>query len=275
VEPAPRQKVDARVGYATQVLELPHDRVAVAGVVVLQRAGARGGLALPVEGDRWLVTGIGAGDLRPLRTDLRTFLGLAPDPALAQLVDAGRLVGDVAVHRQTGNLRHEYHRVHDWPDGLVVLGDALCCFNPVYGQGVTVAALEALELWDADVTGRLQRPGGARRLLARFASVVDSPWAIATGTDLRLPTTQGRLTGLDAAFASWAHELTRLAAHGDRTVQRSLAEVYHLAAPPTSLLRPRLLGHALRARVLGLGAPVPRPQILVPAQERRDSPATS
>ncbi|WP_019135975.1 NAD(P)/FAD-dependent oxidoreductase [Cellulomonas massiliensis] len=275
VEPARRHKVDARVGYATQVLELPHDRVAAAGVVVLQRAGARGGLALPVEGDRWLVAGVGAGELRPSRADLRTFLGLVPDPALAQLVDAGHLVGDVAVHRQTGNLRHDYHRVHDWPDGLLVLGDALCCFNPVYGQGIAVAALEAVELRDADASGRLGRPGGARRLLGRFASVVDVPWGIATGTDLRLPTTEGRLTGLDAAFSSWTQELTRLAAHGDRTVQRSLSAVYHLAAPPTTLLRPRLLAHALRARVTGVGPGVPRPQILAPAQARRDSAATS
>ena len=81
-----------------------------------------------------------------LVTPFAAFLAALPDPALADLLRSGRAVGEVAVHRQTGNRRHLYSRVHGWPDGLIAVGDALCCFDPVYGQGITVSALQALRL---------------------------------------------------------------------------------------------------------------------------------
>ena len=264
--PAARtEQVDARVGYATAVVAAPAGTMAAPGLVLLQTPTRRGGLALPVEGDRWLVTAVGSGDRRPGRDRQQFSAALAglPDPALADLA-AHDPDGDVAVHRQTGNVRHRYHRVRGWPDGLLVVGDALCAFNPVYGQGVTVAALEALVLRDA---GPLL-VGDVRPLMRRVSRAADLPWRIATGEDLRYPAAQGRVPRSTAAFSAWTRELGRLGGHRDQESQAAMGRVYHLMASPLILLRPSLVAKGLRARVRGYGAPTPRPRIFATEPDR-------
>ena len=91
-----------------------------------------------------------------------------------------RPVRDIAPYRQTSNLRYRFGRIRGWPEGLLVLGDAACAFNPVYGQGITVAALQALLLRDAWPARRLQR---------RLDGAADFCWSVAIGEDLRHPTT--------------------------------------------------------------------------------------
>ncbi len=105
-------------------------------------------MALPVERGQWLVAAVGLGDRRPPRDPdgFAAFVAALPDPALSAVLRSGEPLGEVAVHRQTGNRRHRYGELRDWPDGLLALGDALCCFDPVYGQGITVAACQALLL---------------------------------------------------------------------------------------------------------------------------------
>ncbi|QGQ18193.1 FAD-binding protein [Cellulomonas sp. JZ18] len=264
------EEVDAHLGYATRVVRLPVDAVGPAGVVIAQLPGSPGGITLPVEGGRWLVTAAGAGDQRPPRDPgaWRAFVGALRDPALAEVVDAGEPEGDVVVHRQTANVRHRYDRVRAWPGGLVVVGDALCAFDPVYGQGVAVAALEALALRDAARRDDLTTARGARRFLRRAVRVGALPWAIATGEDLRLPTSDGRVPPVAALASAWTRELARLGTHGDTLAQTTLAGVYHLMASPLTVYRPALVARVLRARLRGYGPPVPRPQVLRGAATR-------
>lgn len=263
VPPARTSEVDARLGYASRVYALDARRLAVPGVVLLQTPRTRtGGLALPVEGGRWLVCAVGSGDRRPPRdpAGFEAFFDGLRDGAVAELVHAGQPEGDVAVHRQTSNRRRHYEKVPDWPDGLLPIGDALCAFNPIYGQGITVAACEALLLQRALVRGL--RRGGERRLLRQFGKVTSLPWAIATGEDLRYPATVGEAPWGQAVLGRWTRELGRLAAHGNELAQGTVARVYHLMAPPWLLFRPGLVAAAVRARLRGYGPPQPRPQIL-------------
>jgi len=255
--PAARtSQVDARVGYATTEVSVPAGTVAVDGIVLQQTPERAGGVALPVEGGRWLVTAVGSGVRRPGR-ERASFVGTLatlPDRALAELVGASD--GEVVLHRQTGNVRHHYDRVRDWPDGLLAVGDALCSFNPIYGQGIAVAALEALALRDA-----ARGPVHTRRLLRRFAHVTDLPWRIATSEDLRYPAAGGRVPRSTALFSRWTRELGRLGAHRDEVAQASMARVYHLMGSPLLLVRPSLVARALRARRSGYGEPTPRPRV--------------
>lgn len=269
VGPARTSEVDARVGYATREYAVRSDNVKPAGIVLQQTPQTlAGGSALPVEGDRWLVGAIGSGERRPPRdaAGFTDFLDALTDSALSEIVRTAQPLGDVAVHRQTANRRHHYERVRDWPSGLLVLGDAFCAFNPIYGQGITVAACEALLLQRA--IGQGLRPGDERRLLRGFSRIVALPWAIATGEDLRYPTCTGKGSSGQALLHRWTGELSRLSAHGDMLAQSSLARVYHLMASPWLLFRPGLFAAALRARIRGYGSPTPRPQILKPAADQ-------
>ncbi|MGP4050500.1 NAD(P)/FAD-dependent oxidoreductase [Streptomyces sp. 2A115] len=262
VEEPPTTTVDAGFGYAGRVYAAPPDHLGrVAGIVMLPVPGApAGGVALPVEGGRWLVAAVGAGDHRPPGdpAGFDAFLAGLRDPALADFTRGARPLGDITVHRRTHNVRRSYDRPAHWPDGLLVVGDALCAFNPVYGQGITVAATQALLLRQTLAAG--VRPGWERRLMRRLHRAADLPWAIATGEDLR-HIGDDPAPGVDALFGRWSGEVDRLAAHGNVRAQRALDRVYHLVGSPADLFHPALLAAAARGRLLGLPAPVPRPPL--------------
>jgi len=276
---APVSTVDAGVGYATRMYAAAPFQVGAVGVVIQQTpATLAGGMALPVEGSRWLVGAFGCAEHRPPRdaAGFVSFLQRLPDPALAELVRHAEPVSNVAVHRQTANRRHYYEQVPNWPDGLLVVGDALCAFNPIYGQGITVAACEALLLRRALAAGL--EPGYARRLLRKFATVMFLPWAIAASEDLRYPTSTGRQHLPQALLGRWTRQLGRLAIHGNRRAYAVLGRVYHLMGSPALLFHPALVAAALQARLTGYGSPAPRPAALdaltVPrnASQRPDEP---
>ncbi len=263
ISPAATSEVDAGVGYATQLLAAAPATFDAVGLVIQQTPGTlAGGLALPVEGGRWLVSAIGCAGNRPPRdvAGFTAFLDALPDPALAALVRGGQPLGGVTVHRQTGNRRHHYEAVREWPDGLLAIGDALCAFNPIYGQGIAVAASEALLLRNV-LAGPL-RPGYCRRLQKAFGTVVALPWAIATSEDLRYPSSKGHQAPAQLLLGRWTRHLGRLAAHGDHRAYSVVSRVYHLMGSPVLLFHPALLAAAVRARLRGYGPPAPRPRRL-------------
>jgi 2-polyprenyl-6-methoxyphenol hydroxylase-like FAD-dependent oxidoreductase len=248
------------VGYATREYRGDPDLGGLSGIVL--QAGVDspvGGLALPVEDHRWLVLAAGMGEHRPPRDvpGYEAHLRALPDPSVADFAERCSAVGDVHIYRRTGNRRHHYERQRDWPSGLLAIGDSFVSFNPVFGQGITVAACEAVALRDALVAGRL--PGDARWVMRRFAATAALPWSIATGQDLRQPTSKGRQTRGQALTNAWARELSRLAVHGNARAMDVLTRMYHLVGSPRALLHPALFGAALLARVRGYGPAAGRP----------------
>src|SRR4051812_30266038 len=255
--------VDARLGYATQLLEGGPDPREFPGVVLQATPESPvGGIALPVEDGRWLVTALGFDPPRPPRdaAGFAGFLAALPAPALSAMPRSGRPVGDVGVPRQTGNRRHRYARVPDWPDGLIAVGDALCCFDPIYGQGITVSACQALRLGTALASGAVV--GSTRRLQRDLDRIVEFPWAVAIGQDLQMPSSAGQQTRAQAAVSSWASQLARRAVHGDRRAQRVLMRAYHLESSPTALLHPALIASVALAKLSRTRPSAPRPRVL-------------
>jgi flavin-dependent dehydrogenase len=253
--------VDARLGYATQVVEGGPDPRDLPGVVVQATPSSPvGGLALPVEGGRWLVSAVGFGERRPPRDPdgFAAFLAALPDPAVSAVLASGNPVGEVAVHRQTANRRHRYARMSHWPDGLLAVGDALCCFDPVYGQGITVSACQALRLRSALRDGS----AGTRRLLRTLDRTADFPWAVAIGQDVRMPSSSGRQSVAQAAVSEWATQLGRRAVQGDARAHQVLMGVYHLESSPLALLHPALVASVVLGRVRREPVTSPRPEVL-------------
>lgn len=258
--------VDARLGYATQMIEGGPDPRDLPGIVVQATPKSPvGGLALPVEGRRWLVSALGCGAQRPPRDPdgFAAFLASLPDQALSAILRSGQPVGNVVVHRQTGNRRHQYARTQNWPDGLLAVGDALCCFNPIYGQGITVSACQALRLRTVLNSG--PRAGTARRVLRDFNRIVDFPWAVAIGQDLQMPSTSGQQSRPQAAMSAWASQVARRAVQGDRRAHQALMQAYHLESSPTALLHPTLIASVALGRLRRTWKPAPpgpRPAVL-------------
>ena len=248
--------LDAHLGYACQLYR-PVGTPPPGVVVSATPEHPRSALGLAVEDGLWLVGAAGYGRHRPSRDgDFRAFLSELREPVLAELTSAMEPVGDVAVHRQTANRRHRYGAARDWPDGLLVVGDALCAFNPIYGQGITVGALQALVLRDAL---RRDRPLPTRTLQQRLSSVADLPWSVATTEDVRyLP--GARPTPVQRMLTAWTTELAQLAMEGHRRALSTFGGVYHLMASPALLVHPALVAAVLRRRLTRRWAPPARPR---------------
>jgi 2-polyprenyl-6-methoxyphenol hydroxylase-like FAD-dependent oxidoreductase len=142
------------------------------------------------------------------------------------------------------------------PAGFVVLGDALCSFNPLYGQGMSVAASEARTLDECLTVGNEDLP---RRFFARSKGVVDAAWTIATGEDLKYPQVEGKRP---PGFAMVNRYMGRAhaACAKDPVVLRQFFNVANLLAPPTSMLSPKI---AWRVALGGRGKAQPVPAEIV------------
>ncbi len=151
-----------------------------------------------------------------------------------------------------------YERLPRWPERFVVVGDAVCCFNPVYGQGMTVSALEAQYLGSALGEQRHRSPNGdlagfARRFQRRLPKTVNPVWQLATGEDFRWPTTEGPKRGRLLRFMHWYVDQLFDALASDAHLVDAFSSVMHLLEPPIVLFRPDVfmpvMRQALRARL--------------------------
>ncbi|MET7679769.1 FAD-dependent monooxygenase [Streptomyces sp. NPDC005423] len=203
----------------------------------------RSGMVLPIEGDRWMVSLAGTrGGEPPADPDgfLRYMLEL-PDPILGRLVSGAEPLTDVHVSHSTHNARRYLEKVREWPEGLVVLGDALATFNPAYGQGMSVAALEVRVLKRELARAGLGAAGLARRVQRGAAGPVEGAWATAIGQDVWYPATRGGDPGTgDRLVARYSRRLLR-SATGSYPAAAALWDVTSLEAGPSRLLRPGAL----------------------------------
>lgn len=262
--PAPEEsRVMADVRYTTWIMprradDLAGDQACLIGATV---AAPRFGAALAMEGDRWqLMAGGYGGEAAPVELDaFRQYLFRLPVPDLAELMaDREPLEGPRPYHFHHSMRRH-YERLERFPRGLLVVGDALSSFNPIYGQGMTVAAAEALLLRRLLAEGT---PDLARRFFRGASRLVDPPWEIAAGGDLRLPSVPGRRPLRVRAVNAYVARVQAAAAL-DGEVGAAFLRVANLIEPPPALMRPAVVARVLRAgRAAGTppGRPAATPQ---------------
>uniref|UniRef100_UPI003F4995A9 FAD-dependent oxidoreductase n=1 Tax=Nocardia suismassiliense TaxID=2077092 RepID=UPI003F4995A9 len=191
------------------------------------------------------LTGI-LGDYPPTEPD--AFLEFArslPIPDVYEAIRDGEALDDPVSFRFPASVRRRYERLTRLPERLLVMGDAVCSFNPVYGQGMSVAAIEALTLRDHLREGRPPQP---QRFLKDIARVIDTPWEISAGGDLDFPQVEGRRTIKVRVGNAYLARL-RYAATKDDEVTNGFMRVAGLIDPPQALMRPRMLGRVLRHAV--------------------------
>lgn len=175
-------------------------------------------------------------------------------------MSTARPLTEITSYRFPANQRRLYERMVRFPDGYLVLGDALCSFNPIYGQGMSVVALEAQALDDELARGI---HGLASRFYSRARTIIDIPWAIATGEDLRIPQVEGKRPPGFRIMNRYLERLHAVAAE-DRIVCRQFMTVLNLLASPTSLLSPPIAWRVLTRRTHS-GKLAPHPAAASPA----------
>jgi 2-polyprenyl-6-methoxyphenol hydroxylase-like FAD-dependent oxidoreductase len=256
------EEVRIGVAYASRVYRCRRDQLNGDRAAVIAATGERqrGGVMLSMEGDRWIVTLFGYLGQRP-PTDPDGFTAFAatlPAPDIFEAIADAEPLSEVLPARYPASVRRRYEQLDRFPDGYLVTGDAVCGFNPVYGQGMSVAALEAKALRECLQDG----PGAglATRFFAEVARIIDIPWGIAVSSDLRFPRVQGARTA-KVRFVNAYLARFHLAAAADPVLGRAFLRVVNLMDRPEALLRPaiaaRVLGGSLRRAATRPGGPRP------------------
>ena len=247
--PVPVVVVDAGVGYATRTFRLP-DRPDRLGAVYLQAdpAGAgRGGVLLPIEDDRWVLSLSGARGQNPPTDEagFTAFVASLRHPVLAGVLDRATELSPVRGSHRLANRWRRFERLRGRPAGFVALGDAARTFNPAYGHGMSVAAAGAYAVRQV-LLEHGSGPGLAGRLQRAVAGRAAGAWAIATGQDARYLTE--RRPGPAERVQRWYADRLGRAAVSRPGVTGALLRVYTLDAGPGLLFTPRVLGQVLTTR---------------------------
>jgi len=250
-EPPPEREVKVRVGYATRLYQRCPDLLKGAEILMISSTppvGKRMTYLFPIEDDRWIVTAGGwNGDYPPGEEQgLLEFIKSLPVPDMFHVVSNAQPLSDIVTHRFPSSLRRHYEKLKRFPNGYLVIGDAVASFNPVYGQGMSSAAMQAQIL--GEVVGQEFSRDNWRAYFRRIAEVVDLPWQLAVGEDFRYPETEGeKLPTVDLInrYVAMIHR----ASHRDPIVYRQFLNVSNLLAQPTSLMHPRIVWRVLCDRL--------------------------
>jgi 2-polyprenyl-6-methoxyphenol hydroxylase-like FAD-dependent oxidoreductase len=261
--PAPEETtIDAQTGYSTRLYRIPSGATPWQALCCLPQAPVqrRGCLMMPVEGDRWMVTLTGMdGDYPP--TDEAAYMAFAatiPVPGLAAILAQSEPLTKPYGYRNNANRVRHYERLQRQPEGLLAVGDSVYALNPVYGQGMTVAAIGALTL---DGWLRERRRDGTLRptptFQRRLARVNARPWQLATGQDLRWPSAAGPrpdpITRLMQRYVDLV--LQTMIENGE--VAARFSRVQNMLSSPAALFHPRVLCQVLSRGSTTKVAPAP------------------
>src|SRR6201996_6821284 len=231
------------VGYVSRHYRRePHHLDGRIGAAIVGFPGhPRGAAVIRQEGDQFVVLLCGILGEDPPTDDegMLAFAQSLPAPDVADVLRSAQPLDDAAKMRSPASQWHHYEKLARHPDGFLVTGDALCNFNPVYGQGMTIAALEALTLKRLLAQGPGDLP---RRFYAAITKTLSQAWALAVGADLRFPQVEGRRTKADRLVNRYLDRY-RIAASADPVLGTACLRVTNMIDPPTRLMAG---GHGLR-----------------------------
>ena len=248
-DPPPASKVHVNVCYTTRIYrrdpEDPRSHAWILNSPTPPQQANFGGI-IPIEGDRWIVSvGGWHGNWAPTtEAGFLEFVRGLPSPDIYDIISQSEPLSEIVPYKFPFSLRRYYERLRRFPVGYLVLGDAVSSFNPTYGQGMTVAALEVAEL-DRLLTQNVSPTQLAQTFFQRIAKIIDIPWQLAVGEDFRFPQTTGvKPLGTDFInlYATWVHRTTL----HDPVVCETFLQVMNLMIQPICLLHPRIVWRLLR-----------------------------
>lgn len=261
--PMPRQTIiKPYVGYATRYYTFPEDvrpDWKVLLVPNIQPTDTCSASLLKVEDNRWFLTMSGVGGNYPPTRDpgFLEFARSLPNPYLYDFMKDCKPESPIYGSRIPRNRLLHYEEMRRWPEQFVVLGDAVCTFNPIYGQGMTVGAEGALLLEAFLQDQSCRKPSGDLTGLARdyqraLAKALAVPWMFTTGEDLRYTTTEGGQQNMMSRLMRWYMDGVVYYATENALAYQTLLEVLHLVKSPSSLFHPTIMVNALALSIEAL-----------------------
>ncbi len=250
-------KID--VGYASRVYRCPDQLKSDWKVLIVLGTppdNKRAGVISPLEGGYWMVTlGGWLRDYPP--DDAAGFLEYARSlarPDLSEAIKEAEPVTPIVMYKYSANRWRRYERLSRLPEGFILMGDAVCTFSPVYGQGMSVAAMEAKALdtclrEQQGSTGNTHATSFPQRFQQAIAKEIKTAWMLSTGYDLRYPGSEGHRS-LGMRLLNWylSRVIGLTASHP--LVAATFFQVWHLLKPLRSLFEPRIVWAVLSRELL-------------------------
>jgi 2-polyprenyl-6-methoxyphenol hydroxylase-like FAD-dependent oxidoreductase len=282
--PPEESTVDVHIGYASRIYERSEQGGRdwqILAVYGTPPDHTRTGYLFPVEGGRWLATAVGfLQDYPP--DDEAGFLEFARSlevPDFYEAIKDAKPLTPIATFKFPCHRWRRYERLARIPDGLLALGDAVCCFNPVYGQGMSTCALQ-VDLLDRMLRqcGREVPAGFAKRFFQQSAKIIANPWLLATTSDFLYPQTRGKRP-FGIRFLHWyLVRLFELCAW-NKTVLLRFYRVLNFLDEPAVLFRPatifRVLLGSLRDRGKRKQLAQRRPRLVEASDDRESRPPST
>jgi 2-polyprenyl-6-methoxyphenol hydroxylase-like FAD-dependent oxidoreductase len=248
-------KID--IGYATRMYRCPASLPTDWKVLITLGVPPdmkRAGVIFPIQGGYWMVTL--AGWLRDYPPDddagFLEFARSLARPDVYEAIKEAEPITPISVYKYAANRWRHYERMSRLPEGFIVMGDAVCAFNPAYGQGMSVAALEAKILEsclreEQNAPGKHHRTGLPQRFQKAIVRNIQTAWMLSTGEDLRYPEVEGRRSWRTRLF-NWyiRHVISRTTSHP--LVAAAYFQVSQLLQPVSSLFAPPIIWAVLRGR---------------------------
>ena len=237
-------EVKARIGYATREYrrtEKDVNKICVEMISPAAPTEKHGTFLFPIEDGRWIMTSGGYVGAHPPADEagLLEFVRTLPAPDIFNIISNTEPLTEIITYKYPTSLRRHYEKLKRFPEGLLVIGDAVASFNPIYGQGMTSAAMQTRALKNVMKQNPNLR-GLWKSFFKQAAKVVDMPWQLAVGEDFRYPETEGTkppFTDLINAYVEKVHKATQR----DPVVYAQFLRVMSLMAAPTSLMSPRIM----------------------------------
>ncbi len=271
----PETSVKIDIGYATRIYRRPVQLPANWKVLFIfgrPPNDKRGGVIFPIQGGHWMVTLVGS--LRDYPPDDEVgFLAFArslAQPDLYEAIKDAEPVTPIALYKYAANRWRHFERMKRLPEGFIIMGDAACSFNPIYGQGMSVAAVEAQTLnrclrEQELFAGKNSVSGFTQRFQQEISRDIKTPWLLSTGEDLRYPDAEGKRALSTRLLNRYMRRVIELTA-SDSRMTASLLRVRNLLKPLSTLFHLRIILAVLRQE---LAAFRQQPTTTEPANEGR------
>jgi len=243
--------VEVSIGYASRIYERPEGSARdwqILAAFATPPHHTRTGYIFPIEGGRWLVSCVGFLQDYPPDDEVgfREFARALEVPDFYEAIKDARPLSPISSFRFPAQCWLRYERLARPPEGLIVLGDAVCSFNPVYGQGMSACALQ-VEVLDRMLrqTGPKIPAGFAKRFFQQAAKVIANPWFLATTSDFFYPQTRGQRPFGTKLLHWYVDRLFKLCSWNKPVLLR-FYRVMHFIDPPAVLFHPHAIFHVLK-----------------------------
>jgi 2-polyprenyl-6-methoxyphenol hydroxylase-like FAD-dependent oxidoreductase len=255
-KPARKSLVKPWLGYATRVYNNITMPTGIKATVIMAKdpCMTRGGVLFPIENNQYICTLYGFSKDYPA-TDESGFIQFASSlrsDIIFNALKQAQPVTEAKAFIKNESTYHHFATEGSWPRGFMVIGDAVCSFNPIYGQGITSTVLAAESLCRFMARGNIESTTWTTQAQRKIGSAYQAAWTISTNEDLRWPQTEGVKSGLLLRtmhrFSNWIG----LVASTDQKVAYTYIKVLHMTTTPMALLTPAMLLRILTNRLFDI-----------------------